>query len=657
MSNFKQFADAVNKKFLQMSKEDELFTVNISKETLWGTYQSSFPQGTNEIFRERRTHECNTCYSFIKRLGPVVSIKDNQLDTIWNVPNLPAPYNVVASALHNLVVSENVTGVFRTNETLAGKEYNIEANEAGDIRWDHFYADISNAFVTDEVASTVGDVASTVSVFKRALEEFTESDLETVLDLCGSIYKGEEFAPTVRNFQKAIKAYTESTNKNLFIWKNYNKYPARIRNSAIGTLIVDISQSTDLETAVKSYEAKVAPENYKRTSAVVTPRMRKEAIKKIDELGIRDSLPRRHATLEDISVNNVLFANHSAQAVMKDELEDLIPVASTKKPTTKETKISIDKFLSDILPHSQSIEVYVENKHLSNMVSLVAPVNPEAPSILKWNNNYSWSYKGEVTDSMKERVKEAGGKVDGLLRCSIQWNEDKKDRNNDLDLHCSAPSGNHIYYGSMQNILDVDIQRPASRIAVENMIWTNTTRLKPGQYKFYVHNFFGDNRKGFRTQIEFGGQIFEYDYPRSVTRDVPIATVTVSNVTAVGAKFEIEHHLPETNSSKTEWSVETMEYQPVSTIMLSPNYWDDQQIGNKHYFFMLEDCKNPDDVRGFYNEFLSENLRDHRKVFETLSANMKCESSDQQLSGLGFSSTQRNELHVKVDKVPYLIKF
>ena len=91
--------------------------------------------------------------------------------------------------------------------------------------------------------------------------------------------------------------------------------------------------------------------------------------------------------------------------------------------------------------------------------------------------------------------------------------------------------------------------------------------------------------------------------------------------------------------------------------MLSPNYWDGQTIGNKHYFFMLDGCSNPDAVRGFYNEFLSEELRPHRKVFEALSSSMKCTPAKEQLSGLGFSSTIRNELFVKVDNRPYKILF
>lgn len=84
-------------------------------------------------------------------------------------------------------------------------------------------------------------------------------------------------------------------------------------------------------------------------------------------------------------------------------------------------------------------------------------------------------------------------------------------------------------------------------------------------------------------------------------------------------------------------------------MMMSPNYWDGQEgIGNKHYFFMLEGCKNPDSVRGFFNEYLSPALTPHRKVFEALGSKMVTPYNEDQLSGLGFSSTVRNSVICKV---------
>lgn len=650
---FKQFADAVNKRFLELSATGKLFKVNVSREDLWSTYQGAFSDSDNPIFRERRVHECNTCYAFIKKLGAVIAINDNQIKTIWDIEDLPAPYDKVALQLDTLVRSASISSIFLSDEKLAGREFNIEANEAGDIKWEHFYADIDQAFISQTVATSVGEVDTTVSVFNRALTEFSTEALTTVEDLCDSIYRGEEFKSTVSKFIQAKQAHTEAEDKTIFIWDNYSHYPARIRNSAIGTLIININEGMELEAAVKAYEQVVAPANYKRTSAVVTEGMKKQALATIKENDLEDSLPRRHATLEDISVNNVLFANRGARGTMKDSLEDLLDSTVSKSTAAPKNipEVSIDNFLADILPNSNSIEALVENKHISNFVSLVAPQNPEAPNMLKWNNNFSWSYNGEVTDSMKTRVKAAGGKVDGILRFSIQWNEEGRDSNNDLDAHCKCPSG-HISYSNKQNRLDVDIISPGERTAVENITWPTMDHLKDGQYYFYVNNYSGKNSRGFRAQIEFNGELFEYDNPKSVTSDVAVATVTIKN-----GKFTIAHKLLPTPIQKEEWDISTLEYKPVSTIMLSPNHWDEQQIGNKHFFFMLEGCRNPDSVRGFYNEFLSEDLRKHRKVFEVLSSKMKCKVDKDQLSGLGFSSTQSNKLHIKVDGRPYLIKF
>ena len=270
-----------------------------------------------------------------------------------------------------------------------------------------------------------------------------------------------------------------------------------------------------------------------------------------------------------------------------------------------------------------------------------------------------WSYNGEVTDAMKERVKSAGGSVDGILRCTLQWNEDRADTGNDLDLHCIEADGNHIYFGSKGRVhkssgmLDVDIRHPGPRTAVENIIYTDLAKMRDGEYKFYVKNYSGRNYKGFRAQLEFNNVIHEFNYPKSVSANVPIATITLKN-----GVMSMTSDLKSSQSQKVEWNTSTLQYQKVSTIMLSPNYWDDQKsTGNKHYFFMLDGCKCPSDVRGLYNEFLSNELTPHRKTFEMLSSLMKCESSEQQLSGLGFSSSLKNNVHLKIDGRPYNVTF
>lgn len=97
------------------------------------------------------------------------------------------------------------------------------------------------------------------------------------------------------------------------------------------------------------------------------------------------------------------------------------------------------------------------------------------------------------------------------------------------------------------------------------------------------------------------------------------------------------------------------------TVMFSPNFWDDNAVGNKHHLFVLDGCKNPEPTRGILNEYLTSDLDGHRKVFEILGNKTKCEVVDDQLSGVGFSSTQRNDALVFV-KTPksqrcYIVNF
>jgi hypothetical protein len=102
---------------------------------------------------------------------------------------------------------------------------------------------------------------------------------------------------------------------------------------------------------------------------------------------------------------------------------------------------------------------------------------------------------------------------------------------------------------------------------------------------------------------------------------------------------------------KTVWGLTTNKFHKVSMMMHSPNFWEGESgIGNKHTFFMLEGAKCDDEKpRGFFNEFLKEEFMEHRHAFDWVGNKLPVERVEKELSGLGFSSTQRNSVIVRVE--------
>ena len=657
--------------FAKMTEGDTpLFEVLLDKDKLWDLYLNSFPEGKNPKFRERTEHDCSCCRHFIKTMGNVVAIKDGNVISIWDFDiSGDDTYEPSIKAMSEYVHSRDISEVFFSRERRIGTEYNKELTDDQILTWEHFYADIPEAYMVrnaDSKAELQGQRRDTRNVFKRSLDEITMEALDITLELISqnSLYRGEENKGVIEAFRNYKVVYDTLNNKQkeIFAWEKSieaGMSVGRIRNHAIGTLLVDISNGTELDEAVRKYEVVVAPANYKRPNAIFTKKMLEDAKKTLAELGYMSALKRRYATLDDITVNNILFSNRDAARRMNGEDifdEMAASIAVNPKKFDRVEEISIDNFINNVLPTAKEIEVLFENKFVGNMVSLIAPEDINSKSMFKWANNFCWAYAGNVTDSMKERVKACGGSVTGDLRFSIQWNEDGSD-NVDLDAHCKTPV-DHIYFSRKRSLtngeLDVDIRVPSIQIrgtdktAVENITWADRHRMKDGIYLFYVHQYSGRLTKGFRAEIEFDGQLYSFDYPKTVKVD---KEVMVARVTLKNGQFSIQSLLPESTNvtSREVWNLNTNNFVPVSVIMYSPNYWDEQNgIGNKHYFFMIKNCINPETPNGFYNEFLNNELDKHKRVMEALGSKLAVVNADDQLSGIGFSSTQHNSIIVKV---------
>jgi len=682
MTLFSTFARHVAASSQDIMKRGTVFVADLDGDALWEKYLAAYPEGTNPIFKKRTENDCSCCKQFIRRAGCMVAISNSHglaLRTVWDEAAEKAPehYRVVAAALRDAVQAVGIRDIFRVgrNEPQFGAQVTRSLNKETQKAetWEHFHTGEIPMNLRSSLPDTDrGNYRTTVQVFERGLIEFTPDAISTVLSLIESnaLYRGEEHKRAVVEFQKMQRSFLAQTgtDRSLFAWDNAGHPAARFRNTVIGTLVKDLSEGQEMEQAVRSFETKVAPQNYKRTTALITPGMVKKAMETIESLGLEPALERRFAVMSDVSVNDVKWVDGAARSLMKGGIGDVLMkhAASTTQSTTKDQEraetISLDDFMARILPETQGMELFFTGKHLGNLMALTAPVHPEPKQLFRWPNDFAWSYGGNVADSIKERVKKAGGKVDGaLLRVSLSWfNYD------DLDLHVHEPRGrgtqglgpdSHIHFrnkrGWTGGTLDVDMNAGGgqTREAVENVVWS--AKIPDGAYRVVVNNFAQreTSNPGFVIEVESEGKLTHYSYNKQVRDKQDITVVTLHLKNGVIERVEAgDPGITSANISQEKWGLSTERYVKVNMVTLSPNYWGESAVGNKHTFFVLEGAKSDEDMRGFYNEFLHPRLEPHRKVFEVIGDKTKCRPTDGHLAGLGFSSTKPDELRVRVQQ-------
>ena len=715
MTNFKLFANTVNKSFDKMSK-GELFVVDLElqdfgkkevyakddygrpaydlgpikdkyeEKDFFDFYLDAFTGKENPIFRTRTFHDGSYDKQFIRRVGGVISIdpKTFEKTTVWdNCSNLPEPYNRIAKAMRSIVKSTPIKSIFRSSEWKVSVPSNKNLDPDGNVEtFYHFYASIDKAHYHESPGNPQGKVKSLYGVFKRSMNKFTIDALETVKDLIdeNSLYRGQEHKKKVNDMLKAKKDFRNkivSSQKDSFLWHVAATNPglASFRNTSIGTLVTDLSEGKEVGSAVKSFESKVAPQNYKRPKALITQRMVDDAVKTLKELNMEHAVDRRLARASDMDVNDVLFVDRDTgkQMIGGSVINDLLSseVKKTDFSIKNAKPIPAEDFIEHVVPQANKIEALVRNDHTANFMTVTAPKHGDSGGLFSWNNDFGWAYNGGITDSdLRREVAARGGSVNGDFRFSHSWNHEGRRNASLMDLHVFHPGnskrafevgdkyGNneqrvgwnkrqHLQTGGVQDV-DYILAVPSGNVPVENITYPSRSKMSDGIYRCAIHNWKlrSPTEGGFKAEIEFDGQVFEYDYPKKLGHK---EWVLVAEVTLENGVFSIAHKIPcSSQSSKNIWGVDTNNLATVRTIMNSPNYWGNNKAGNKHTFFILDGCEIDEEPRGIFNEFLSPALYKHRKVFEVLGNKTKCELDPDQLSGVGFSHTKKAEIELLV---------
>lgn len=683
----KDLVKEIQQNFDKMCNTNKLFRSSITGQEVWDLYLQGFDP--DPIFRdpESSVHNCNLCNNFIKRYGNIIALNEQfEIITIWDNIKSEEYFNsakLISEKLKNSLIKDVFFETFNELNSLPyesctksqpiyklGIEKNVkrytkeEAEKFGVVKpneireFNHFWMTIPSKFVDKSIKSIesiMGEYRSPAQVFQRAMIEIPLDVLTLVRDLINqdSLLDGKTHLKKVEIMiiLKAQYDTIDSDKRNNWCWvASYNNPFAKFKNELIGTLCSDLAEGVELNEACQTWNKRVDPANYMKAKAPITRRQIEEAKKFVEENEYEESFNRRFATINDIKASEILHMNIGDNKIKNASIFDNVKSTSTnhkKSEFDKVEEVHIEKFMKDILPTCTSVEAYFQNNHEGNIVSLTTANNLDSKKIFKWNNNYSWTFKGNLAGKsmIKEAVKTAGGRVDGILRFSIIWNESGKDIL-DFDAHCKTPYTEICFSNRKDNRtggwLDVDMIRPDD-LGVENITWQNKSKMLDGDYVFYNKNYDGGSNSGFKAEIEIEGTVYTYEINTPCFGNTHIATVTLKNGT-----FSIKHLAPCQESSKEIYGLDTNQFHKVNLVCLSPNHWDGQEIGNKYYFFMLDKCKCNTSIRSFHNENLNSDLLQHRKVMEVLANTTMIEPTDEQLSGLGFNATVRDELIVKV---------
>ena len=691
----KAFNKRVQEQFNLMSQTGKLFRVELTGQQIWDLYLSSFTKENDPVFRDPASsvHNCNHCKNFIRRYGNIVSVDEHyNIATMFDVV-ADEEFENTAKVLSAAIKASKITEVFfETFNELNSLPYESctksnavfqlgvvsnpkrytkeEAEKFGVVKpnevrtFNHIHLFVDKAFVDasgNSVEAIMGNYRDAKNVFQRAMETISLDTLNLVKDLInqGSLLDGATHLFKIEQIIPLKQEYDNlpTSQRDNWCWVKSFKLPfAKFRNELIGVLCSELSEGEELNKACQSWNKRVDPANYMKASAPITKKQIEEARLFVEENGYTESFNRRFATIDDIKVSEILHSNVGDGKIKSVSIFDGVKSTSTRHKRNEfegVEEVTIDKFMKDILPSCTSVEAFFANSQQGNLVSLTTANDENSKPIFKWSNNYSWTFNGNLAgkSQIKEAVKGAGGKVDGVLRFSIMWASDKVD-NSDLDAHCIEPTG-EIYFSNKRvasgGNLDVDITQPQSQMptgAVENITYPSLSTMRNGVYNFFIHQFAARNSKGFTAEIEFNGETYSYEYANSIGEK---GTVQIAEVTLKNGEFTIVHKVPESAvSSKEVYGIETNQFHKVNLVCLSPNHWGENNVGNKHYLFMIDGCKSPVSTRSFHNENLLPELAAHRKVLEVLGTSNMIATSNKQLSGIGFNATVKDELIVKL---------
>jgi len=696
-----EFKKKMQKQFERMCQTNALFVTNVDTNILWEKYLAA----TNgSIFRDPNssTYNCKLCNNFIRRYGNIVAINpvNHKLMTLFDF-EIEGEYSKVPKTLKDFILGNKISdffietyaelnslnyekcsknnNFFRLGLDKNHKKYSQEevekfgvVNIADVYTFNHMSLSVPKQFVymgSESKASLLSKKRAAVEVFKRGLDEISIETLDLVIDLINqkSLLNGLTYLEKVKAFKIYANVYKtlKASQRENWVWFATAMMAKTdicgFRNDLIGVLCTEIA-TKDLEVACENWNKRVDPVNFMQAVKPYTEKQRKEVEDFIINNDYESALDRRCATLDDIMVSEIKYLSATDKTKPVMSVFDKLPkgkVSDKKSKFENLPQYKIEEFMSSILPTCSNIEVYLENRLEGNMVTMTTAKQKDSKPMFKWHNNYSWAYKGNLSgiSQIKEAVKTRGGRIDAPVRISLSF----PNTANDYDLHVAEPNnGSRIYYGNLREysknggMLDLDAQgrdgHKPPELRVENIFYKDVHHMSNGLYNVFVNNYSQRSlNTTFKLEVEILGNTILLESISTNKNGIDVGVIIKNNEGIVFQPTDSVKVLSDVSKSKKIYNLDSNEFHPVKLMCTSPNHWQDNVVGDKHYFFMLENCLADTDVKTFHNDHLNAELHAHRRVLGTLASLLTTPSTPEQLSGVGFNATITDKIIVKAN--------
>ena len=356
----------------------------------------------------RQHYNCRACRNFVNRYGGLVKIDSHGMlsPVMWKLlTDVPEFFRPAIFAMRDVVVHAKVTGIFVTDEKRLGVPKTGE--------WSHMAVDVPASRRLLKRYQDPNKIAAehneNARMLKSAILKYKVSTIESAVNMLrsGSLFRSEKVLPNAEWLLEVAKSPAHKQDSKYVSTKFSNIIHLKaatapsgfchISSGMLGTLIDDIGEGYDFDFIKNRFNEKMDPLRYQRPQAAPSAGNVLRAEKIFEELGLKDSLKRRFARIDEIQtiwkpqnrtpneVSSGIFANvKTKQSLEKPTITPRMPYIT----------MTWEKFNRTVLPTAKKIEYLVPMSN-NSYGAMVTAEDPDAKPIILWDkeearNPFSW---------------------------------------------------------------------------------------------------------------------------------------------------------------------------------------------------------------------------------------------------------------------------